>query len=401
MKKLLVLTLLFALALTATPVLAHDGGMDRIAGEITALDGATGVITVQPRYGDPVTVQTSAETEFYRKVPQGGLEAIAFEDLTVGDRIAVEGAWDGDLFNADKVVVVAPTTPPPPAGDSVHGVIAALDAATGVITVQTPAGAQVTVQTSAETEFYQVRHHGDLEPITFDDLVVGEGVRAKGAWNGDVFEADRVIAMPTTPPPPPEMVSGTIAALDADAGTITVQTCHDAAPLTVQTSAETEFYRMVHDGGLEEITFDDLVVGDRIAAEGEWDGDMFNAGKVVTTPATPPPPPAETIKGTITALDEATGMITVQDMDDSTVTVQTSAETKFYRMNHDGSLAEITFADLNVGDHIVVEGSWDGDVFNASNVVVMAEVTTRARIQPVQPIRARIQPGQFGATQRP
>ena len=93
-----------------------------------------------------------------------------------------------------------------------------------------------------------------------------------------------------------------------------------------------------------------------------------------------------------------TGVITVQSMDGSVITIQTSAETEFYRMGHDGTLEEITFDDLTVGNRIAAEGAWDGDVFNASKIVAMPDMTQRARIQP---IRARIQPGRFGAAQRP
>ncbi|HFD39885.1 MAG TPA: hypothetical protein ENJ31_08605 [Anaerolineae bacterium] len=389
MKKLLILSLLLALAVTASPALAR-GGADRIAGEITALDGATGVITLQPRYGDPATVQTSADTEFYRKVPRGGLEPITFEDLVVGDRIVVEGAWDGDLFNADEVVVVAsatPPPPPPPASDRFGGVITALDAANGTITLQARDG-DVTVQTSTETEFYRMQHHGDLQPITFDDLAVGDKVRVEGAWNGDLFDADRVIAMPVAPPPPPEdMVGGVITALDAAAGTITIQSPHSADPITIQTSDETEFYRMIHQGGLEPITFDDLAVGDQIGAEGAWDGDLFNAEKVMVKSWSPPS--GDMVEGTITSLDAATGVITIRSMDGSTVTVQTSAETEFYRMVGHDTLEPITFDDLAVGDRIVANGVWDGDLFNASRVVVEPEMTQKSRLRP---IRARIQP---------
>ena len=193
MKKLYfpsVIALLLLLAAAVSPALAH-GGAGRVVGSITALDPTTGIITMQPRFGEAVTVQTSAETEFYRKIHHGGLEPIGFDDLTVGDRVYVQGAWAGDVFNASRVLVMTSASQPP--ASHVHGSITALVPAAGTVVVQTRHSGEVLVQTFGETEFYRKSHQGGLEPITFDDLAVEDRVSVWGTWDGEVFNADKVI----------------------------------------------------------------------------------------------------------------------------------------------------------------------------------------------------------------
>jgi hypothetical protein len=272
---LLVLAVLLTLAVAASPVLA-SGRPDRVAGEITGLDATSGEITLQLRHGAEIAVATSDTTEFYRKVHLGGLEAISFDDLAIGDRVQVVGTRDGEVLTAAKVILVPPPPPPPQA---VHGSIVALDAGAGTIRVQPCDGDALTVQTTAETTFYRRFHRGRLEPISFADLAVEDQVTVLGTWEGDLFIAGRVTVMPAAPPELPRLVNGDISALDP-AGAFTLERRLGGA-ITVKTTTETQFYRQARWGRLEPITFAELVVGDRVSVLGTWDGEALNASKVI------------------------------------------------------------------------------------------------------------------------
>ena len=81
---LLVLVLLLSSVLAASPALAEQEH-GRLEGLIAALDAGAGTITVQPQHGDAKVALTSADTEFFRKVPGVGQEPITFGDLAVDD----------------------------------------------------------------------------------------------------------------------------------------------------------------------------------------------------------------------------------------------------------------------------------------------------------------------------
>ncbi len=287
---------LVLLAAVVSPAAAHRG-QNRLVGEITGLDAAAGTIAVQPRYGDPATVQTDSDTEFYRKVCHGGLEAITFADLLVGDQIKAVGSWgdDGD-FNASQVIAL--TCTPPRNDDHISGVISAIGSGDGsnligTLTVQSRDG-DVQVQVFADTQLYRRIHHGNLEEITFDDLAVGDHVNVQGAWNGALFDASQVIVMSSggsgSPPPHEQHVTGDITALDSGAGTIEIQSRHGGDSVLIQTFADTEFYRKSSGGGMEEITFDDLEIGDQIKAFGSWNDAVFEASRVIVTSHHQEPP---------------------------------------------------------------------------------------------------------------
>jgi hypothetical protein len=234
----------------------------------------------------------------------------------------------------------------------------------------------VTVQTTDDTRFCRQLPGGGVEPIAFADLALGDAVQALGAWDGDQFIARHVIVM-LPPPPPPGQVTGIVIGLDADAGTITVQPqARDA--VVVQTTGDTRFSRQLAGGGLEPITFDDLALDDRVQARGAWDGDLFIARHVIVL-VPPPPPPPEGVCGTIVELNAAEGTITVQPQDGDPVLIQTTDETQFSRQLPGGLRLPLTFDDLQLRDPIRALGAWDGDEFDAVQVIVLGSVRFRHR----------------------
>ena len=117
MKKLLTLSLIFALImLAASPALAagpcdNKGparrGIFALVGTITALDTTAMTVTVQvssgnrlvkPYIGTALTISTDQATRFLLRNPDGEATPITFADLSVGQHISsrgrvVESAW--------------------------------------------------------------------------------------------------------------------------------------------------------------------------------------------------------------------------------------------------------------------------------------------------------------------
>jgi hypothetical protein len=116
-----------------------------------------------------------------------------------------------------------------------------------------------------------------------------------------------------------------------------------------------------------------------VSVQGYLEGEVFKALKVLVLPEPPddPPHPPEDNRliGTITALDAGAGTITVQSTAGDPVTAQTSAETKYFRQVRKGEHEAITFDDLELEDKVIILGIKEGDTFNATKVIVMAEPT--------------------------
>lgn len=287
MKKtvMLFLTLVLLASLVAVPVLADEPepgppppDRERTVGKVIEIDDAAASFTVQPRFGDPVLVLTSDETEYFLKVNRGGLEPIGFDDLKVEDIVHVDGVPLQGVINATKVVIFPPEPLPIV---WIHGFITAIDPAAGTFTlerrppeqdVETPDDASlvppdpVTVQTSNETEYYLMSHHGVVQPIRFDDLQLRDRVQVAGNWSGElIFDAVQVIVRPQEPPPPPPPpVQGIIMALDPETRVIGVETRLGDHPIRVFTTNSTLFIQQGSHSVSYPITYEDLKLRDRV-----------------------------------------------------------------------------------------------------------------------------------------
>lgn len=265
------------------------------------------------------------------------------------------------------VVAVSPTLAYERPGHIV-GEITAIDTDTVQLTVRLRYGAPVTVQIEDETEFLLKVEDVGLEPFSFEDLAVGNRIHVWGTRNEGVLYASKVIVMPES-----KMISdtlqGTVSVLDSDNLTITVLAGEEDL-VVVQATEETKYYRVVRHGRLELIAFSDLLVGDRVKAQGDWDGEIFNAYRITVMPLIPSSPPPNRASGEITALD--TAGFTLEKRGGYEINVLTSAETRFYEAIRRGKLEAITFDDLALEDMVVVSGEWDGDQFKATMVIVKA-----------------------------
>jgi hypothetical protein len=250
----------------------------------------------------------------------------------------------------------------------VSGEIIARDDTTGQLTVKPRYRDAITVQTSAETDILRKICEDGLEPIAFEDLMVGDQVTAAGIWEGDVLQARRV-TVKSACVPPPDTVHGAISVLNASNGTITVEP-KTGDTVLVHTSQETEFYRETQRARREPIAFTDLAVGDWVRVQGAWVDEDFEAERVTVMPFRPAPPP-RLVMGSIGELLSGSDF-SLEHQRREPITVKTTDTTKFYRTLQWGRLEPIGFGDLVAGDWVAVLGRWgDGEALNADAVTVM------------------------------
>lgn len=152
----------------ATLVVVLPDDAARLAGEVTAIDGAT--LVLETARG-PVDVLTDRDTVF--RVP--GVEEPGLDDIKVGDRVVVGGSWeDESTFHAIAVGVV--DGHPAGARGAVRGRVASVGE--GSFVVGTARG-PVTVLVNEETVF----HVPGVEDASLDDVKEGAGVGVQGTWN--------------------------------------------------------------------------------------------------------------------------------------------------------------------------------------------------------------------------
>ena len=248
MRKLFNLAALAALALSGVsaahaqaavgePVAAGArAARQHLVGEVSALDAATGRLTVKPDAGPPVEVTTDEQTVF-RRLPPGQTsldkaEAITRADVRVGDRVLVPGGAGGGA--ARQVIIMARAALNEQRARAreerrrrtLGGRVTAVDAGRRELTVQARSreGLQaVTVAASDATRF--LRYAPDslrpehARPGSLADVRVGDQFRATGDRDaaGTRFTAEEVITGTVS------RVFGQITAVDAARGEVTVR----------------------------------------------------------------------------------------------------------------------------------------------------------------------------------
>lgn len=193
---------------------------DRVVGVVTAVDNATGQITVKTDTGDTVTVVTNDKSSFLRLPPgetlaQNALK-IAAADVAVGDRLFARGtnAVDGKSIAARQVVVTGGAVATGAPQDQqrqreefrqrgLMGRITAVDSGKKEVTVQTRSREGVvpmTVAVTDSTKFFRYAPDSmnikDATRAAFSELRVGDQLRAIGerSAEGTRFSAEEIIA---------------------------------------------------------------------------------------------------------------------------------------------------------------------------------------------------------------
>ena len=146
------------------------GACDTFLGTVTAIaDGGFALET------DSITIEvaTTGDTKW---------DDFGDHELAVGDRVKVEGCWDGDVLLANEIELKNPDHDDE--CGSVVGTVGAI--AEGVVTIVNGAR-QVEVLTDGDTEW--VGFPGR-------EVAVGDRVKAEGCWEGGAFVAHKVTLMP-------------------------------------------------------------------------------------------------------------------------------------------------------------------------------------------------------------
>jgi hypothetical protein len=232
---------------------AADPGItaNGVIGEVVALDAAAKQMFVRTDAGSVVTV-TVADNTLFKRLPPGETTLTkaadtAFKDLGAGDRVFARGAVSADRKTVMARAVIVNTKADlerKQAADraewqqrGVVGVVSALDPAAKEITIQTrtPEGPKpLTVAASqAAVKFRRYApdsvKFADAQPSTFEELKVGDQLRAKGEKSADGarLTAEEVVSGSF------RTALGTVTAVDAANNQFTIKQAQGDQTLTV------------------------------------------------------------------------------------------------------------------------------------------------------------------------
>jgi hypothetical protein len=219
-------------------------------GEIKSIDAAAKQLTIKTDAGSIVTVSLNDKTT-YKKLAPGeqsltNATDVTFADLAEGDRVMARGTVSEDRKTVPAVQVIVMTK-----GDlakkaeaeriewrrrGILGVITALKPEAKEITIsnRTMAGTQsVTVALNDKTELRRYApdsiKFGDAKPSKFDELKVGDQLRALGERQPDPlhFNAEKVVTGSF------RTVGGVVTAVDPATGEIKINELEKKHPLTI------------------------------------------------------------------------------------------------------------------------------------------------------------------------
>jgi hypothetical protein len=247
-----------SLAQTAPQPTAQAPAVARPVGTIKSISGNT--ITLTTDAGSDVTIQVQDSTKLVRIAPgQKDLKdatPIQLADIQPGDRILVRGklADDGKSVVAASLIAMKKADI---ADKQAHereewqrhglgGLVSAVDA-TGTISVSLPAFGEkkaVAIHLSKDTILRRYAPDSvkfdDAKPAPLDQIKPGDQLRARGTRSADGLDltADEIVSGTF------RNIAGTISALDASAGTITVQDVVSKKPITVKITAESQVRKL-------------------------------------------------------------------------------------------------------------------------------------------------------------
>ncbi|MBN2056834.1 hypothetical protein JW905_18045 [bacterium] len=279
---------------------------------------------------------------------------LTFADLEPQQLIHATGELLGDLFAAAEIVVFDFQPPPVP---EVRGEIVEILPDARQIMVAPVNEPPVVVQVNIVTLI--ISDTGMM--LDFEDLAVGQHVNVAGEWAGDILHA-MVITVMDGPPPSPDVIEGVITAIDPQQMMLHVDT-HGGNVIPVHVTAAT----VITDLAGNELSFSDLVLLQRIMAEGEWLNDLFQAAHIMVFDFQPPPAPGE-VHGIIIELNPAQQRFVVMANGRPVpVAVQVTPDTLIIDAASGGI---ILFEDLETGQQVHAHGEWEGDVLLAFEVMV-------------------------------
>ena len=251
----------FGSASAVAPRQTADAGItpNGVLGEVVAVDANSKQIFVKTDAGSVVIV-TLADAAAYKKVPPGETSLtkatdITLEGIAAGDRVLARGKPSDDRKTVmSRMVIVMSKSDIEQKREAeraewrrrgVVGVISAVNPQTKEITLQTSGGGpgqSQPVTVLAAGEKVKFRRYApdsvkfaDAKPSAFEELKVGDQLRAKGDKSEDGTKFT-----------PEEVVSGTfrttvgnVTAVNAEKSEITIKQMQGNAPLTIVVSKDT------------------------------------------------------------------------------------------------------------------------------------------------------------------
>jgi len=231
----------------------------RPVGTIKSISG--NAITLTTDAGSDVTVQVQDATKLVRIAPgQKDLKEatpIQLADVQPGDRILVRGklAEDGKSVVAASVIAMKKADIADKQSrdreewqkHGFGGLVNGVDAASNTISVALPSAGEkksVAVHLSKDTVLRRYASDSvkfdDAKPAPLDQIKPGDQLRARGTRSADGSEltADEIVSGTF------RNIAGTISALDASAGTITVQDLVSKKSVTVRITAESQLRKL-------------------------------------------------------------------------------------------------------------------------------------------------------------
>jgi hypothetical protein len=231
----------------------------RPVGTIKSIAGKTIVLTTNE--GAEVTIQVQDDARVVRIEPGAkdlkDAAPLQLEDLQAGDRILIRGAMgpDGKTVLAASVIAMKSADI---ATKQQHereewqkhgagGLVTAVDPASGAITISTSAqGAakEVKVQVAPQTILRRYAPNSvkfdDAKPAPIDQIKVGDQLRARGTRSaaGTEIAADEVVSGTF------RNIAGTVSAVDAVAGTITVMDLMAKKAVTVKITSDSQLRKL-------------------------------------------------------------------------------------------------------------------------------------------------------------
>ncbi|HEX8708185.1 MAG TPA: hypothetical protein VF723_08090 [Pyrinomonadaceae bacterium] len=247
---------------TPAPGQAAAGAQQgRVVGEVTAIDAASGQVTLKTEAGLLVTVTTGERTSFLRFAPgetrPENAAKIKLSDISVGDRLFARGqvSADGKAVTARQLVVTnqaALAAQQESARDEwrrrgINGRVTALNPQTKEITIQTRTREGVgTVVIAASDNVRLLRYAPDsasltdARPGTFADIKVGDQLRARGerSADGTRFTPEEIVSGAFV------RAGGTVTAVNAAANELTLRNEQTGKSVTVAIGRKSSLRRI-------------------------------------------------------------------------------------------------------------------------------------------------------------
>ncbi len=227
----------------------------RQIGTVKALSGNT--ITLKTDSGAEINVLIQESTRLLRVAPGENLKSatpIQFSDVQVGDRMLVRGSAGGNAqeLAASTVVVMKQSDVAQKQEQEreawqrhgVGGIVRAVDASSDTVTIAITPTYTVKIQTTKSTGFLRYApdsvKFNDAKPGTFDQIKIGDQLRARGTASADgkEFAADQIISGTF------RNIAGTVVSTDAGANSIHVMDLLAKGPVVVKITPDSQLRKL-------------------------------------------------------------------------------------------------------------------------------------------------------------